>query len=150
MGALLVPAEQSDKGAEIIYSQTAKVAEIFWEWRHKVITRFFATIGGVLLVAGWFYKEEPLRRWSFVPLVLGAAFAIVSHLLDRVNDHILLACYNLGSHLEEDAFRREGIFFRIKNVREKGVSYFGVLRITYLATAALLVAIAISVAVVAW
>jgi hypothetical protein len=145
-----VAANQSDHGAEITYAQTAKVAEIFWEWRHKVITHFFATIGGVLFVAGWFYKEEQLRRWSFVPLLLGAAFAIVSHLLDRVNDHILLACYSLGSHLEQDAFGREGIFFQIKDVRGKGVSYFRVLRITYLATAALLIGIAVAVAFIAW
>jgi hypothetical protein len=31
-----------------IYEETAKVAAIFWEWRHKTMTRFFAVVGGII------------------------------------------------------------------------------------------------------
>lgn len=35
---------------DTMYSQTAKVAETFWEWRYKEMTRFFIATAGILVV----------------------------------------------------------------------------------------------------
>jgi len=144
-----VPADLDRKPAEVLYAQAARVAEVFWEWRHKVITHFVATIGGSVVASGWFLKEEHLRRWTFVPLLFGAGFSVVCHLLDRRNDRILRACYDVARDLERDAFGQAGIFAKIRGLREDslGWSYFAILRVTYLSTALFLLVSALTLAI---
>ena len=122
---------------EIIYSQTAKVAEVFWEWRHKVMTRFFAATAGILVVAGWFYKAPELKAWTFAPFFVGACFSVISHLLDRVNTHVLRDCYRLANNLESKMVDGGGIFTCIESIHYHKGSYYGVLRFVYLGTAAI-------------
>lgn len=126
---------------EAAYGQAAKVAEIFWEWRHKVMTRFFAATAGVLVAAGWFYKEPELRAWMFAPLVVGACFSMISHLLDRANTHVLRDCYRLAREIEDKMIDGGGIFKCIENIHYQKGSYQGILRFVYLGTAAVFVAL---------
>ncbi len=131
-----------------MYAQTAKVAETFWEWRHKVMTRFFATTGGILLVAGWFYKDPRLKTWTFAPFLIGACLSMLSHLLDRVNTHVLRDCYRIAADLEGKMASGGGIFTCIENIHYHKGSYHAVLRFVYLSTAAVLAALGVAALVV--
>jgi hypothetical protein len=66
-----------DKEAEkliLLYQENAKVAAIFWEWRHKVMTNFFTGMVALFALFGWFYQQLDLRRFLFAPLFFGAFF----------------------------------------------------------------------------
>jgi len=129
-------------GLEVIYSNSLRVAEVFWEWRHKVMTRFFAATAGILVAAGWLYRDSDLRGWTFCPLALGAVFSLISHRLDRINTLVLRSCYELGSQLEADLMEgEEGIFSRIRRIHHRQASYYGTMRIVYIGTAVVLFAL---------
>ena len=133
---------------DTMYVQTAKVAEPFWEWRHKVMTRFFAATAGILVVAGWFYKDPDLKAWTFAPLLVGACFSVISHLLDRVNTYVLRDCYRIAKGLESKMLDGGGIFTCIDNIHYNKGSYYAVLRFVYLGTAAVFVILAVAAMVV--
>jgi hypothetical protein len=84
----------------LVYVENAKVAATFWEWRSKVMERFFAAMAGVAFAEGWIYARKELHSLLFIPLLLGAIFSIVSLLMDDANRRILLGCYATGKELE--------------------------------------------------
>ena len=131
----------------VIYNQTCKTAEVFWEWRHKVLTRFMVAIAGIMVASGWFYKDPALRRLAFVPLLLGVVFSIVSYLLDRVNTNVLLSAYDLASQLEKKMIKEGGIFTSIHKISFTRLTHYKVLRFLYLTTASLLFITAVSIAI---
>ena len=133
---------------EIFYVQTTKVAEIFWEWRHKVMTRFFAATAGILVVAGWFYKTPELREWTFAPFFIGACFCVVSHLLDRVNTLVLRDCYRIAKEIEATMANGGGIFTCIEGIHYHKGSYHSVLRFVYLGTAVIFMLFGIAAIVI--
>lgn len=144
---------ESEEGSKqthtvLLYEQTAKVAETFWEWRDKVMTRFFAATAGVLVVAGWFFKEPELKAWVFAPFIVGACYSVISHLLDRVNTHVLRECYRIAKGLEGGLGDDGGIFTSIENIHYHRGSYYGVLRLVYLGTAVICMGLAIAAFVV--
>jgi hypothetical protein len=128
---------------EIIYSQVCKTAETFWEWRHKVLTRFMVAIAGLMAACGWFYKEPTLKKFVFVPLLLGVIFSLVSFLLDRVNTSVLRAAYHRASEIEKTMTTEGGIFTSIHNIHSTRWTHYNILRFLYIATAVILLIVAI-------
>src|SRR5215213_7024900 len=49
----------------LLYQENAKVAAIFWEWRHKVMTNFFTAIVALFALSGWFYQQQFGRAVAF-------------------------------------------------------------------------------------
>src|SRR5437016_2050202 len=84
----------------LLYQENAKVAAIFWEWRHKVMTQFLTGIGAIFVVAGWLYQQPKLARFLSVPFFLGVVLSTVSLILDWRNGEILRKCYNIGKEIE--------------------------------------------------
>lgn len=125
------------KESEILYNQTAKVAEIFWEWRNKVLARFVTVCGGFLLLSGWFMKSQELKSWSFSPFVAATVFSIISFFQDRANTHVLRDCYRIGKELEEEESPTTGIFTSIYNIHYHKVSYATILAILYFSSSIL-------------
>ncbi len=52
----------------------------------------------------------------FAPLVVGACFCVISHLLDRLNTHVLRDCYRLAREMEDKIVDGGGIFKCIENI----------------------------------
>ena len=69
----------------LLYTENAKVAATFWEWRHKVMERFFTAIAGVVVGGWWVYHDKDIRRLLFLVLLFGAIYSAISYLMDRVN-----------------------------------------------------------------
>jgi hypothetical protein len=122
----------------LLYEQNASVLAIFLEWRHKVMTYWFAIVGAVFAAAGWLYQQPAGRSWTALPLALGALFSALSALLDRRNVQILQGCYRLGGEIETKLFGRSGIYQFIGDTHEGGITYTQALRICYWGVAALL------------
>ena len=57
---------------KLLYEENAKVAAIFWEWRHKIMVSFFAGIAALFALAGWFYQQQQLRTLVSASLFLGS------------------------------------------------------------------------------
>lgn len=118
-----------------LYNATRETANIFWEWRHKVMTRFFVVAGSTFVAAAWLYNIKDLRRWSWLPFVLGALFSLISYLLDGVNTWILRECYRRASDLEKELFTPDGGFFAAIHVHHyKKGSYAMIMAIVYLSS----------------
>lgn len=115
----------------LLYQENAKVAAIFWEWRHKVMTSFFVGIAGLFALAGWFYQQTELRILLFAPLSLGAILSLASLALDNRNRTILRECYRIGEEIE-DKLRNEGAIFKsIRTTYHTGVTYTLILCLVY-------------------
>jgi heme A synthase len=74
-----MPEDRDAENARFLYAENAKVATQFWEWRHKVLTLYFTAITAVAIMTAWMYQRNELRRWIVLPLILAAAFHILSH-----------------------------------------------------------------------
>ncbi len=134
---------EAPDNTRLLYEENAKVAHAFWEWRHKVMTRFFLTSASLVAVAGWFYATVGLRRWAFVPFLLLAVFALVSHFLDRVNTWVLRDCYRCGKELEQKLDGNGWIYSSIDDGHYNRGSYYRVLSIVYIGTAVLSLSLSI-------
>ena len=121
----------------LLYTENAKVAATFWEWRHKVMVRFFAAIAAIAGVGSWLYGQKELKALVFIPLLIGAGFSVVSFLMDNVNRKILLGCYETGKELERQLAWTLGTFTRLSDHLEE-VNYSVFLRWLYLGTASIM------------
>ena len=123
---------------ETIYQETAKVAAIFWEWRHKTMNRFFAGIGGVIAATVWLYEQgHVVRRWHAIPLVIGAAYSFICYLLDTRHTTIFVECYDIASKIELKSRNDGAIFKFIKDLHKKPGSLTQILHIIYIGCAGL-------------
>lgn len=140
-----VPEQATNKSTihiseERIYEETAKVAAIFWEWRHKIMTHFFAGIPALLALTYWFYQqaESSIRIWLCAPLLLGATFSYISFLLDKRNARILRACYSICTDIEVKSGQSNGAIFKfIEDTHYEGLTYTKILQRIYLIAALL-------------
>jgi hypothetical protein len=126
---------------DLLYQENAKVAAIFWEWRHKVMTAFFAVIAALFALAGWFYQQSELRTLLFAPLALGAIFCLASFALDFRNAAILRECYRIGEEIEIQLRDEGAIFKSIRATHYSGATYTIILRAVYAAVGILLLAL---------
>src|SRR5687768_3287161 len=61
---------------ERIYEENANVAAIFWEWRHKIMTHFFAGMAAITALVSWLYQQiGGFSAWLCAPPLLGAVFS---------------------------------------------------------------------------
>jgi len=126
-----------------IYEENGRVSQTFWEWRHKVMTRFFAGIAGIVVAAGWMFDKAPqLRPRIFVLLAIGSAFCFISYVLDRVNMKILRNCYKVGKSLEEKLSSQSGAYKCIHDNYSR-VQYHHTLRVMYIGAGILLLGVSV-------
>jgi hypothetical protein len=83
-----------------MYAENARVAAVFWDWRHKLITVGLTSLGALIVIAGWSFEHE-LGRWPAAPLAAGALVAFGVRALERRNHSILTGCYRVGSAIEK-------------------------------------------------
>jgi hypothetical protein len=126
----------------VLYKENAEVTKTFWEWRHKLMTRFFTGCGGIVIGTSWMYERGPLRRWLYTLFLVGTIFCVMTWVLDRVNTRILKNCYKVGREIEEKLSPTRGIY---KCIDENygNVQYFRTLTFMYLGGAVVLFAMTI-------
>ena len=129
---------------ETLYQETAKIAAIFWEWRHKTMTRFFAGVGGVIGIMVWLYENggRLIRWWHAIPLGIGALYSVICYYLDKRHTTIFVECYDIASKLELKS-RDHGIYTFIKRLHQKRGSLTQILHFIYLGCAGVLFVLSI-------
>jgi hypothetical protein len=136
-----VPGEAA-KNLAVLYRENAEVTKTFWEWRHKLMTRFFTACAGIVVGASWMYERDPLRPWLYTLFFVGAVFCVMTWVLDLVNTRILRNCYRVGREIEERLSPTRGIY---KCIDENygNIQYFRTLTSMYLGSAVVLLAMTI-------
>ena len=134
MAAAASPSSDLIASISLLYIENAKVAAIFWEWRHKILERFLAACAAILVACGWMYQHGELRRLLFIPLLIGAIYCIISFLMDRVNAKVLLGCYATGKTLEQH-IGQVGTYTRISDDYPQ-IQFGRFLRVLYVGGAA--------------
>ncbi len=124
----------------LLYVENAKMTHVFFEWRHKVLTRFFVGVSACLVGARWIFLQPELKAITFIPLLLAAVVAAAAALMDRVNQRILNHCYQTGRDLEVRLADATGVFGNLSRDyfeagTRKTVSYRVVLEVLYWGTA---------------
>ena len=131
-----------NKNSEIFklaYETNMKMAIEFWEWRHKILTRFFITLGSLLILTGWLYKEGgTFHQYQAIPLLIGSLLSYFFMRLDIRNDDILKSCYKIGAELENKYIESELIFSKLYEFKENKKTYHYLLKILYGGSSAVL------------
>jgi hypothetical protein len=107
----------------LFYQENAKIAAIFWEWRHKVMTYFIGSVTGLLALAGWLYQQGSSQFVLVLPLLSASLFGLLSHRLDRRNVEVLVRCLDIGAEIEAALFGKGAIFAFIKNTHRSSPTY---------------------------
>lgn len=125
---------------KFMYETNMKMALEFWEWRHKVLTRYFLSMGSIFVFAGWLYKDSPeLYSYLPIPLMIGALLSFFFLQLDIRNDKILKECYTIGAGLEKQYANDNCIFSKLLEFKNNNNStYHSWLRILYAASTVIL------------
>jgi hypothetical protein len=136
--------ENTTKPAEILYSENAKVAAIFWDWRHKVLAAFAASFSGVVFVVGWLFQTHQGKPgwWLPIPVGLGSLLAFACYRLDKANMTVLGCCYEVGRELEKRILSDSSGIFRKIAERPTQVRFSQVFSIIYKGSAILLLILA--------
>lgn len=86
---------------QLEYEQTTQLMFTFFEWRHKIITRYALSVAGIALAIKYVYERKLGAQWQMIPFAAGAAVSVVAALLDRVHQRIIDGCYANGLRLEK-------------------------------------------------
>lgn len=135
-----------EERVRLLYSETAAFARMFLEWRHKVLSAYFLSSGGILVIAKWFWESPLLRDYTFVPLILGAIFSIGLALMDYVNHGVLCTTYFVGRQLE-NRMGEEGLYSVLHGrfAESSTLSHYRVLRYWFYVSAVAFLAMALFV-----
>ena len=131
------------ENAKILYEENSRVAQTFWEWRHKIINRFFVAIASIFIVTSWMLTNNKFRDCIFIPFVLGAVYSLISKKMDDVNTWILRDCYEIGNKLEKEIGGVEYIFGKIDTEHSSRGSYAKLLSILYVSSGVVMMILAI-------
>jgi hypothetical protein len=82
------------------YLENAKVAAVFFEWRHKLMTFTFAVTSALLVAFGWLLDHRASKWVAASPLFLAAAVSLAAVPITIRHGGILLDCYKRGENLE--------------------------------------------------
>ena len=145
--------ENSFNTHSLLYQENAKIAAIFWEWRHNLMTGCFTAIIALFALSGWFYQQN-FGRWTALPLLIGFIVSFVSLNLDERNRVILNECYKIGAKIENKLYSEKednivGIFGVIRQPHDETLrvrltfTYTGTLRVTYTVLSLILLILAL-------
>jgi hypothetical protein len=105
-----------------LYKQNAEFVRAHLEWRHKLISIYFLSSGGIFLGAKWLLECQTLalRYLAFFPFVVGAVFCYALYEMNNVNRAVMESAYFIGQRIEERLGGGGGIFSSMnKRVQNK-------------------------------
>ena len=135
--------EDQSKSLEVVYNESAKVAHAFWEWRHKVLTRYYIGLTSLVVVSGWLYNVSDLKRFTFVPFLMASIFSFISYALDSRNAVILRLSYSACEDIEKLLSNEKGFFSRLNEIHYNSASFTVLLKRLYLGSAVVLLILSV-------
>ena len=128
-----------------LYSENGSIARAMMDWRHRVITLYVLTLGGVGSTVLWLQKNNALPN---VPLTFFTAAIIVCvlGLMDHTNARLLGACYRVGDSIERILFEPDGTIYAALHTRRQSkrtITYTRILYVLNFGTAAIFLGVAL-------
>lgn len=129
-----------------LYSENGQIARTMVEWRHKLILLYVIAVGA-LATSGIWLRDHGMSvslRWE---LVAGSLVMCLFVLMEHRTTLILHACYRIGNNIERRFAQTSGqaIYSALHITQSNVITYSNLLRLTYLITAVVLAALAVSV-----
>jgi hypothetical protein len=88
-----------------LYTENAKVASVFWDLRHKLLTFFLTAVGALSLASTWAYTNIG-DDWRFLiaalPLTGVVVIGVGCIALEHRNNVILGQVYEVGAAIEKE------------------------------------------------
>lgn len=94
---------------------TWELVQTFFDWRHKVMTRFAVATAAVLLATRYLRDTDAGWKPKLLVHAIGFVVAIAALAMDRANQRVLYACYANGVALE-DRLRAPGVFHHLEQL----------------------------------
>jgi len=119
-----------------LYEETGKLLSTFFDWRYKIMNRFFLMLAAIFVSVQWMYSTPSTKHLMYIPFLLGGILSILLAMMDRVNQRIINNCYKSGLAAEEKLFSIPGIYAHFdtdfKNTKtRKTLSYRVLLQVLY-------------------
>ncbi len=129
---------------KLLYEENSKVTHTFWEWRHKIMNRFFVAVSAIFIVSSWMLENNKFQEYIFIPFLFGAIYSIISKKMDDVNTWILKDCYAIGNELENKLGGKNYIFGKIDTEYHSKGSYAKLLSFLYLSSSVIMTFLSIA------
>jgi hypothetical protein len=100
------------------------------EWRHRVITLYVLTLGGLGSGVLWLQKNDALQNLPIMFFLTVVVFSVLG-LMDHTNAQILGACYRVGGSIERVLFGGDGTIYAALHARRKSKRTITYTRIMY-------------------
>jgi hypothetical protein len=98
----------------------AKLLLEFYEWRHKIMTRFAVVIGALVVAVRSLTNDGGPPLLVVATLIAGAIFCGITTLMDRINQDIIELCYRHGREVElQLGMDQVGLFHGLQKRFEK-------------------------------
>jgi hypothetical protein len=106
---------------KVRYEENAKIAAIFFDWRHKLMTFTFAAVSALVVVCGWLVTHQAPRGLVATPLGVAVAVAVAATAMDRRLGKIMKCTYVTGRDLEGQIapHTKVGIYSQLYNLADK-------------------------------
>ena len=85
------------------HDQVVRMISDFYEWRHKILTRYAIVLAALGVAAGWVNRSIRLEDRREVLLVLIGALvvaSVVALLMDCATQNVLRELYDVGTSIE--------------------------------------------------
>jgi hypothetical protein len=82
------------------YEENAKVAAVFFDWRHRLMTFAFTAISALVIVCGWLVSHRAPRGLVITPLAIAGLLSFAAIFMDRRLGEIMKGTYEAGRDLE--------------------------------------------------
>ena len=93
---------------DLVYKENGLIFREMLEWRHKIMLRYFVSIGVLGFAIQWLYSNPETRNYLFVVFVLASGLSVLCRYLDAANHTALTDCMAVGKAIEEEALGSEG------------------------------------------
>lgn len=127
--------EALDSGLLALYSENGTIARAILDWRHRVITLYVLTLGGVGSSFLWL-DQHPVLNGLPLTFCLAALIVCLLALMDNTNARVLKGCYNVGVRIEQSVARCDGIYSVLyaRSQSKSAFTYTRVLRGLFIST----------------
>jgi phosphoglycerol transferase MdoB-like AlkP superfamily enzyme len=83
------------------YAENARLAAVFFEWRHKLMTFVFTVTAALVVAFGWLLEHDASKWVASAPLFVAASVALAAVPITARHGDILRDAYKRGAALEE-------------------------------------------------
>jgi len=85
---------------KMIYSENGLIFREMLEWRHKIMLRYFVSIGVLGFALKWLYETQETRPYIWVIFFLASLISVLCAYLDTANHTALKDCLEVGKKIE--------------------------------------------------